>query len=324
MPRLERLEQWLARGSSTVLAAGWQQWLLDEFCAGRFAPMPWAQVASAAGVASLQHAWLATPVHLVAGIDTVRLHPAGLLTLDETEQQQLADDFAKVFEGSGWTLKATGRRELLLGSAAPHHARSSDPARWLGADPGQGTSTGAQARELRRLASELEMWLHEHAVNRARSARGELAASGLWLWGGALAPAPAAPVAVSTQPVSAGAGATPLCVFGADLFLEGLARLAGSCSRPLPAPWPADRAALQIDADSDAIVHCMLGAAQGPESLLALESQLVAPLMRQLRRGDWNALTLLVGDRAVTLRRPGWRLWRPLKRSRPWWQSLLG
>jgi hypothetical protein len=30
MPRLARLEQWLARGRSVALVSGWQQWLLDE------------------------------------------------------------------------------------------------------------------------------------------------------------------------------------------------------------------------------------------------------------------------------------------------------
>jgi hypothetical protein len=319
MPRLARLEQWLARGRSVALASGWQQWLLDEFCAGRFAGRSWAQVAATTSVGSVPNAWLATPVHLVAGIDTVRVHPAGLLELDAAEQQALASDFATVFHDSGWVLQATGRRELLLCSAAPHCAHSSDPARWLGADPGQGVATGADARALRRLASELEMWLHEHAVNRARSARGQLTVSGLWLWGGPLEPALAARAVVPE-----GEAASSIHIYGADLFLEGLGRLAGATSTPLPMPWPAMRAGLPGGDDADAIVLCTLGGAPGRDSLLRLEAELIVPLMRQLRRGDWHALTLLVGDQAVTLRRPGWRVWASLRRSRPWWESLLG
>jgi hypothetical protein len=319
LPRLAGLEQWLARGRHARLDAGWQQWLLDEFLAGYHAQLSWAEVAAAAtGPAAGQaagHAWLATPVHLVAGIDTVRLHPGGLLHLDRVEQQALVSDFATVFHDAGWRLQATSHRELLLWSDAVLHARSTDPARWLGTDPAAGLVAGQDARPLRRLGAELEMWLHEHPVNRARSDRGLLPVSGLWIWGGPELPAPA------PRPP---APRVPLRVHGADLFLEGLCQLTGASSLALERPWPVARSATSAAGDGDAIVHHPLGAAPDSHSLQALERELITPLLQQLRRGDWDSLTLLAGLQAVTLRRAGWRAWRALVRSRPWWESLLG
>ncbi len=326
LPRLARLELWLARGQRSGLAAGWQQWLLDEFCDGQYAQHSWAQVAAAAvpafaTVAAGRHtadAWLATPVHLVAGLDTVRVHPAGLLTLTGAEQLELARDFATVFQGSGWTLHATRQRELLLQGERTVQARSSDPARWLGSDPAEGMVAGKDGAALRRLGAELEMWLHEHPVNRARSARALLPASALWLWGGT-APAPARPVParMAEDPRS-----EALRVYGADLFLAGLCAGAGASSLALELPWPAARQS--AGAPGDAIVHWQLGPAPDAASLQALEQQLIAPLMLQLLRGDWDSLTLLAGDGAVVLRRNGWRVWKALTRSGPWWERLLG
>jgi hypothetical protein len=327
LPRLAQLEQWLARGEHSRIEAGWQQWLLEVFGAARHAGHSWAQVAAAAVPAASaadtgRHpagAWLATPVHLVAGLDTVRVHPAGLLTLTREEQFELARDFATVFQGAGWTLHATLQRELLLQSDRSLQARSSDPARWLGSDPAQGMVAGADAGALRRLGAELEMWLHEHPVNRARLARALLPVSALWLWGGT-APAPA--LAPARSPAAAGARATALTVYGADLFLAGLCAAAGARSQQLVLPWPAAHQA--AGAPGDVIVHGQLGPAPDTASLQALEQQLIAPLVAQLRRGDWESLTLLVGDRAVLLRRHGWRVWQSLIRSRPWWERLLG
>ncbi len=321
LPRLPGLEQWLARGRTTRLAAGWQQWVLDEFFEGRYAALPWATVAAGAATSAVTgQPWLATPVHLVAGIDTLRVHPAGLLSLDAGEQQILAADFARVFHGSGWSLHATGRRDMLMASDKELRARSFDPGRWLGADPAQGMIVGADAADLRRLASELEMWLHEHPFNRVRSARGLLTISGFWLWGGGTPGAPAtARMPAGVTPALPGATGSTVQVYGPDLFLEGLCCMAGTTSRALPRSWPPDSPGIR----GDALVHCALGATPDDALLLSLERDIIVPLVRQLYRGAADSLTLLVGERAVTLRRPGWRIWTTLARPRPWWESLL-
>ena len=182
---------------------------------------------------------------------------------------------------------------------------------------------GQDARALRRLGAELEMWLHEHPVNRARCDQGLLPVSALWLWGGAHTPRAHSAAPHSPAPRSAAGDAAPaLQVYGAELFLAGLCQWAGASSLALELPWPAARPA--TGTDCDAIVHCQLGPTPDGATLQALERELIAPLLQQLRRGDWESLTLLASGQAVQLRRNGWRVWKALTRSRPWWEPLLG
>jgi hypothetical protein len=181
--RLPALEYWLARAAALPLQSGdWRHWLAENAAVG---PQDLLQD----GVSGDRY-WLATPVHWVAGLDTVRLHPEGLVSLTAQEQQQLAADFALVFAGSGWQLLATGRRELLICGAALE-AMTDDPANWLGRSPRDGMPRGPGAAVLRNFGAEIEMWLHDHPLNRARTATGQLPVNALWLWGGGqMAPVP--------------------------------------------------------------------------------------------------------------------------------------
>jgi hypothetical protein len=321
LPRLPRLEQWLARGDIERAAGDWRQWLQRRARDESLHATPPASVAAAA-IASVPEAapvWLASPVHLVAGLDTVRVHPAGLLQLSGEEQRALAQDFTKVFAGSGWSLHATGRRELLLagGSAAAAGAvRSHDPALWLGADPRAGLPAGRGADALRRLGSELEMWLHEHPVNRARQARGTLSANALWIWGGG------APMITNRRSAMPNAADTARA-WANDVFVDGLAQLQGYTLAPLPERWPQARSAERAP-PADLLAVCELGAEPGERALQALESNWIAPALEHWSRGPWRSATLWAGARAVTLTRSPLRsLWRGLRRTRPWWESLL-
>jgi hypothetical protein len=316
LPRLTALERWLAQGEACATPGGWREWLWREFGDAREPAAPPASIAGAAVAAAEagQPLWLATPVHLMAGLDTVRMHPAGLLELDSGEQAALVADFAHVFAGSGHSLHATGRRDLLLAGGAalaPGSVCSHDPGKWLGTDPRSGFPAGAGAPALRRLGAEMEMWLHEHPVNRARAARGLLQANALWLWGGGAPAVTGAPAAAAQRPIG------PLSIAWAeDLFVDGLARLCGLAIASGAQRWPA--------APRDALAVCDLGARPDAGSLLALEREWLAPAFEQWRRGAAHSATLLAGDRAITLQGARWRamVWR-MRRSRPWWETLL-
>ena len=328
LPRLPALEQWLARGDVESGTGGWRQWLQREYAGGNLAALPSASIAGAAvaGLPADQPLWYATPMHLVAGLDTVRVHPAGLLQLDLEEQQLLQGDFARVFEGSGWSLHATGRRELLLAGGpvlAAAALRSTDPAQWLGADPRAGMPGGQGSEPLRRLGSELEMWLHEHPVNRIRLGRRQLNANALWLWGGGATVAAGAGVAPPGAPPGAPRG-TPrgAAAWADELFIDGLARLAGLQLQPPAGRWP--QAAAGPQPAGEVIAVCELGAVPDERSLRSMESDWIAPALAQWRRGPARRITLLAGNRAVTLGRAPLRtLWRRLRRTRPWWETLL-
>jgi hypothetical protein len=312
-PRLPALEYWLSRASALPLGAGdWREWLARRAGGAALASAAPAGIAAAAarvgatsGADDADHYWLATPVHWVAGLDTVRLHPAGLLTLSQPEQQQLAVDFARVFAGSGWALHATGARELLLsGRQLPGGTLTDDPARWLGVSPKSGMPRGPGAPALRLLATEIEMWLHEHSVNRARVAAGQLDASGLWLWGGGAA--------------YGGAGAGSGALYADDLYARSVWQLGGGEARGLPSSWTALQAASALPEDT-VIVLSVAGGGPGA-GLQALERDWIRPALADWRSGRISVLTLIAGTRRWVLTRAArWRVWR---RSRPWWQSL--
>ena len=319
LPRLPALEQWVARGDMASTPDGWRPWLQRELAGRELAALPAASIAGAA-VAALpadQPVWLATPVQLIAGLDTVRVHPAGLLRLEPEEQQALQSDFSRVFAGSGWSLHATGRRELLLSCAlkqAGAAVRSTDPALWLGADPRAGLPSGPGSEPLRRFACELEMWLHEHPVNAARAGRGLLSVNALWLWGGGAAVARAGSAA-SSQPARA------MTAWADELFIDGLARCTGLRVEPLPQRWPQQDTGRVPGEDRLAV--CGLGAAPDERSLRAMESDWIAPALDSWRRGHARSLTLLAADRAITLRRAPLRsMLRKFRRIRPWWEAL--
>ncbi len=312
LPRLPALEWWLGQGRREQPGADWRHWLQRAWHGGELAAATPASIAGAAvaGVRPNEPLWLAAPVHFVAGLDTLRLHPAGLLRLDAREQQELAADFLQVFAGSGWSLHATGRREMLVSGGAPVALRSHDPGLWLGADPAQGLPAGERAGPLRQFGAELEMWLHEHPVNVARLRNGLLNVNALWLWGGG---EPLAP-----QPVAS----TRAVVWAADLFVDGLCALAGSVADPPPRRWSLPSGASGVR--PDLLVLCELGAEPDAGTLSALERDWIDPALEAWRSGTFRSATLLAGDEAVRLERaPFRRLWRVWRRRRPWWEELL-
>ena len=319
LPRLPALEQWLARGDVQAVAGGWRQWVQRTFAGRTLAGLPPASIAGAAvaGVPADRPVWLATPVHFVPGLDTVRVHPAGLLPLAAAEQQALQRDFARDFAGAGWSLHATGRRELLLvrGSGEERgEVRSDDPATWLGADPREGLPRGPGAGPLRRLGAELEMWLHQHSINDTRAARGQLGVNALWLWGGGAAVARPEDAAPGAESGPRGA------VWADELFVDGLARCTRWPLLPLPAAWPSQARASQ--APEVRLVVAALGTPRDGHPLEAIDRDWIAPALAEWPRGT-HELTLLTARSAVTLRgRMLRRAWRALRRSRPWWQGL--
>ena len=316
-PRLPQLETLLARARVAPLDTDWRGWLAARASRRSLAPStPAATVAAAweqraeAGRDGEQ-VWLATPVHYFAGLDSVHLHPAGVLRLERAEQHALAVDFARVFADSPWTLRALDRRELLLWGPAIA-ASGADPAQFAGCDPSAGLPSGAGAGTLRGLGAEMEMWLYEHPLNLERRGRGELPVTTLWLWGAQQHPG--LPATAALQPPI---HAQPAHLYGCDTYAEALWRLQGAAARPLPGAF--DAAA--IDAEADAIFLYPLLQPQGlSAALLQFEHNWLPGALRALRRRRIAVLRLLLGTHLYTLHWLDlWRLWR---RRSPWWETL--
>ncbi len=317
LPRLPVLEMMLSRARCSCLPAGWRGWLaarIGDRAVRDLAPS--AAAAAAWPAASLQDQapagyWLATPVHYFAGLDSVRLHPAGLLQLDDDEQRQLAAGFAQVFADSPWRLRTFGQRELLL-RGPPLEASGADPAQFAGADPAAGLPRGADAATLRRLGAEIEMWLHEHPLNLERGRRGRLPVSALWLWGAQRPPPtdPGGPDPTRSSPF-------PPRLFGRDTYVEALWRLQGLVSEALPAALEAVPDELHRDS---VFLYPTLGEAGLTSAFAQFERFWLSGALRALRAGNLSGLQLLLGARAYRLRR--WNLAQFWSARTPWWESL--
>jgi hypothetical protein len=123
-------------------------------------------------------------MHLVAGLTSVHVDRRSILRLDTDDQSRLAADFQRVFADSGFELRPLDSGDfLVLGPQMPP-AEMLEPARSMGASMADAQGAHVIDPALRRLGAEIEMWLHDHVVNDARSRRGEWPVTGLWLWGG--------------------------------------------------------------------------------------------------------------------------------------------
>jgi hypothetical protein len=315
LPRLRALETLLGRARRVPLPQGWRDYLRTRFAAAAQRQLtPAAVVANGLDVrpaAIGTQYWLATPVHCFAGLDSVQLHPAGLLELSPAAQATLAAEFSLVFADTSWRLHATGKRELLL-SGATLTASAADPAASIGADLRDGLPQGPEAATLRRLGVEIEMWLYEHRFNRERQARGELPVSGLWLWG---ATSPAASDTAALRPALPPPPAERL--FGADAYVEALWRLRGSLIAPLPDGF--ERVAGSADGAS-VVLYPTLGAESPLRAFEQLEQRWLAPALQALRARQLSTLTLLAGAFGYRLTR--WQLARFWRAASPWWEAL--
>jgi hypothetical protein len=253
--------------------------------------------------------WVATPVHLVAGLSTVHVDRRSVLRLSADELSALATEFQRVFHDSGFALEPLDSGDFLLFGPRLAVVDELEAARFMGesvAEVRQGRITSDPA--LRRLGAEIEMWLHEHPINEARRRRGEVPVTGLWLWGGGNAPTQHE---IAPRPTDTSAD----IAFGRDAYLQGLWASIGGKVFPLPQElaelfsYPeARRAALVIDIGS------MLHSAPTWtlfDALGHIDRVFINPAVQALRASTLDRVVFLANDRQLTLMaRDRFKLWR--------------
>ena len=230
---------------------------------------------------------VASPVHCEAGMVSVRLPVDGLIQLELDGAARLVQEFNRDFADGAQRLVAAPSGRLFCVLAASTTAITRDPLAVCGRDIGPSLPAGPDGARLRRLMSEIEMWLHELALNRARVAQGSVSITGLWLWGGG------APLA--TLPQLAGWTA------GSDVLFSAWPAAAGFLRQP--------RSAVIV-----------LDAEPGSGAWRAVQQAWLAPALKALRTGLIRQLDFGIGEQTLALR-AGWslRFWR---RARPWWEYL--
>ena len=332
LPGLARVARF---GSGKPLELGWRAWLATwsgQALLAREAP---ATVAAAASHLTAQDAhgrmvWLATPVHLVAGLSSVQLDPRGLLQVESEVRRELADEFNTVFAGSGFRLEALPSEGFLMTSPRIEGARTVDPARVLGASIAEALPPAADAPALRRLGAEIEMWLHAHRVNAERARKGRPPITALWLWGGGTAREGIAATAdalafaqdtTDTVPASAVRGAAlatashvPGVAFGRDPFLHGLWRSSGSHVRPMPRRF--EEVLGMSGRRAVFVVELSHAFDEHPDwtlrdALADADRRWIVGGLDALRRRDIVRMTVLANDHRLSLSaRDPWKLWR--------------
>lgn len=300
-PPLPALCELLRLGVAGESHTDWRTGLAADLGAATLGTSAPASVAAFAvdGVAPGISVCMATPVHMVAGMASVHLHPAGLLALNPHEAAQLQLAFEREFGDASQRLHLAGSG-LLLESSLGASASAPDPAQLLGS-PLEGFRTPDAARqELRRLGVEVEMWLTGLQLNREREARGALPVSALWFWGGGAAKPDLVGANLQFDLKQWGQA------YGDDPWLCGCWRRLTGQSVTAVQGWE------QIPTQSAvSVVSAVRGLPQ-------LESGWFEPALRDLRARKVASLTLRIGGRCWELksRRRWWR------RTRPWWEVL--
>lgn len=247
--------------------------------------------------APMSTAWVATPMHLIAGMTSVHVDRRSLLRLDAADQQAIAADFQRVFHDSGFHLQPLEAGDfLLLGPEMPI-SEMEEPARAMGGSMAQ---QAGRNPVLRKLGAEIEMWLHDHAINDTRLRRGEQPVTTLWLWGGG---------ALANPPIQKDVSSD--IAFGRDSYLQGL----WANVSPLPQQltdvfgYPqAQRAALVIE------MGLMLQS--NPkwnffEAVVDIDRRFIAPAVEALKAGQYDRLVVLANDYELTLRASDrFKFWR--------------
>jgi hypothetical protein len=306
LPPLPMLSAMLCAATRLPAATDWRGGA-QALCAGAVGAAGMAEIAACAltDVANGTAVCLVTPVHAVVGISRVFLAPGDQALLAPLERESLREAFNTEFGTDGMHLHAVGNSWLLQ---APFAAAASDasPEDLQGAALARDPARTEQARALRRLGAEVEMWLSALPLNRDREARGMAPINCFWFWGGAhaggLLPSQQRPVAMFSN-------------VEADAWQTGLARYFGL---PLPA-----RVRMWSDVTQPGGALIVLqppGQGDSLTYLPAWESDWFEPAWRDVRAGVLPALRIQIGAQAWQLPAP--RIQRWLRRARPWWQQV--
>ena len=290
LERVPLLERMLAHAPAPGLATDWRRDAFRTIAGDVALPSVAAAAALAAGAPPAAWYAVATPVHLVAGMTHVTLSGSGLLDIEPAEARSLAVDFNRVFRDAGLRLTVGRHGVLLCLFDRVCDVVTHDPETVIGNDLFGCQPSGTDAGRWRRWMSEIELWLFEHAINRARSGRRAPIITGLWFWGGG------APVAALPPVHGFCVGSDPL--FAALETADGTSEFPGT-------------------GGAGVVVST---AAPGSARWQDLQARWLEPAVASLRAGRIQCLALSAGMQCVLVTsRRGWRFWR---RPRPWWESF--
>jgi hypothetical protein len=254
-----------------------------------------------------EHIWLrADPVHLLPQQSSLVLAGGGRLRLRAQECTALLTDLNRHLEPAGLALSAPRPVRWYLRVPRPLRVRTTPTEAAQGRSVDPLLPQGDDALLVHGWINEIQMLLHDHAVNTARTDSGALPVNSVWLWGAGRLVAPPAPA--------------PGSVWTQDALLRGLARAA---DLPLhAAPVDADDWLARAGA-GEHVILLPEAATEPPDSggmewrghVERWERSWLDPLLAALSAGRLRKLTLATHHGEQALRytvAPGdlWKVWR--------------
>lgn len=310
----------LARGDTRYVPGSYmEETLLETFGAAAPSSFPVAAVSlHGEGIDPGPHAWLrADPVHLqvmrdhiqLSGADKLALTPGEATALIDTLNRHLETEYAaerlRIFSAAPerWYLQVEQ-------AAAPHTVPLW---RMEGQSVFESLPVSHGAFDWKRLANEIQMLLHEHPVNAAREAAGQLPVNGVWFWGEGNA---------STVDLHAAFS----MVYANDALARGLARQAQLEVQPVPKNLSqlmqsplASSASLLVVLDNTAHAWRAADERAWGSACTHAETSWFSPALAALKSGALTQLELRLPTASQTLRSTIVRshLWRFWRRSLP-------
>jgi hypothetical protein len=228
----------------------YEGWCLQQ--AG-FQPLPGQQLGaglgplragSAAVAGDGEPVWVVDLAHVALGTDRASLIPAVALDLNAEDGAALFEAVRPLFDDSEFRAETLRphrwRVRLPVGMTLP----TASPEAVTGQTLNDWWPQQASARPWRRMMNEIQMVWHDHPVNEARMARGQLPINGLWLYGGAAPWAHASPA--HPLPEVLDALQAPCAAEDWSAWLDAIAALDAGTLKPLADAAGAPRQALTV------------------------------------------------------------------------------
>ncbi len=296
--RFPALEMLFARANTRTIPAG----NVFETLAWLANPDKFRELAAAAGAiaylgegrepgASVWYA--ATPVHLHAAVDHLRLADPVHLNLQVDEAEEYATALNAYLGEDNMRLHVLDAKRWYLNAGSMPPTRTFPPHTLIEQDIYDFLPSGEGGKRLRGLTNTTQMILHTHPTNETRVSRGETAINGIWYWGGGQLPQK------ETRHVPV--------LYAAHPFGVGLWKLFDGAS---VAPGDAS-AALRTGLDSVVWFDDSMGV-KSSLPLESIERDWISPALECLRKGRLHSVRFVdSGNKVLTLtRRMLRRFWR--------------
>jgi len=282
-----------------------EEWLCRAFAVDKQQDWPLAALALVAdGGSPGNDYWLrADPVHLRVDRSQLVLADSRAFGITQDEANRLTRALNSHFSDAGLVFQARHPERWYLRLEKPPQLQTRALAEVAGKYIDEFLPAGADSIYWHGVCNEIQMVLHEQAVNEAREASGNLPVNSVWLWGGGRLPK------IAAKPFAH--------VWTNECLAKSLALASGAGLSSLPQNAQAWLAQPHAPGVHLVVLDSLRSAAQyrdmerWRENIKELEACWFAPLLSVLQRRELEELILSSGSWSFAVSRGDlWKLWR--------------